>query len=74
MAVYVGGRRKRMKKLPLVIAGALILVLMIGGIFLVTKGTGAEQTEPETVETEVTTESNQGTLPANAFPIKVTNE
>lgn len=71
MAVYLGNRKKRVKKAPLIIGIVLILALLGGGVFFFTAGQNSETAAPETTETaeQVTT----GTLPADAFPIQVTN-
>ncbi|MGL4624327.1 MAG: hypothetical protein ACRCWD_05520 [Culicoidibacterales bacterium] len=74
MAVYLGNRKKRIKKGPIIIGIILILVLIGGGIFFFTSGKAPETTVPETPETTEPVEgATTGTLPTDAFPIKVTN-
>lgn len=74
MAVYLGNRKKRIKKAPMIIGIVLIIALIGGGIFFFTAGKTPDTATPETPETtETVDEVTTGTLPNNAFPIQVTN-
>ncbi|MGL4952858.1 MAG: hypothetical protein ACRC5Q_03505 [Culicoidibacterales bacterium] len=71
MAVYVGNKKSRMKKGPVLI-GLAILVCVIGaGAFFFFGGNDTVEQTPTTEETTPVVEETMGTLPSNAFPITV---
>ncbi|MGL5296290.1 MAG: hypothetical protein ACRDAO_04985 [Culicoidibacterales bacterium] len=77
MAIYVSNQKKRLKKGPIIIGIIVILGLLVGGGVFFMSQNGDEKTpdtQTEQTQTEGSTTQSLGTLPADAFPIQVTNE